>query len=497
MISTLAKINEAIKATRSDKELVISEDFKDGTGVLFLSGTLSQYALKKWAEVYDLNENWLRVSFVDDVQDPIHPNDGIPDTNHVITVSFTTFEENRHILTEEGWRIFLYNDKLLTKAMNIHLAFIPHGFETFAYTVSPWAKEPTNEEPCPLSSSSYTQSLTKGIIRYYSSDFTPPEKVSSWILKTQINLDNKALAIWKEFSCKELLKSLTNELYVSDVKMIGLSGKPPRKITFGNEVDCVASFSTIQAAAKWIYLEGEEVELKHTFLSNELAREWPDNTSFCSGISSKLPSAFESARLLYKAHIRASSKDTIKALGDLRKNLADDTQKIVQQSRDLTSSMWKDVALTISTIIIKYTLDAAKAPAISRVYAFIFFAIAIYIIISHSINLFINHRFISLLEKNRTTWRKKLYGFLDDNDYNELASIPINNSYNDYKVIEKTSMVITFASAITLIAIGLSDFIPFGDVAFYLKDQYRIANLKIIENMASVCAHHCYLLVKN
>ncbi|MBI6140625.1 hypothetical protein [Serratia plymuthica] len=488
MISILAKINEAIKVSRIDKELVINEDFKDGTGKLFLSGVLSQDALDKWSEVCDLKENWLKVVFIDNSRDEIHPSESSPGEKHSITVSFVTFEENRHIFTEEGWNIFLYNDKLLSKVKNIYLAFTSHSFETFAYTVSPWEKEPTNQEKYP--ETHYTPSLTKGIIKYYSPEFTPPEKASSWILKAQVEIDNKALSIWKDLSCKELLKSLTNELYVSDVKMIGLSGKPPRKMAFGDVANCVTSFAMIQNVAKWVYLEGEEVELKHTFLTNELAREWPDETTFCNGISVKLTPAFESARLLYKAHIRSSSKDTIKALGDLRKNLADDTQKIVQQSRDLTSSMWKDVALTMSAIIIKYTLDAAKSPATPKVYAFVFFAIAIYIIVSHFINIFINRKFLKLLENNRTVWRKKLYNFLDDSDYNELASKPINDSYLDYKAIEKVSILITSLSAVSLITIGLSNFISFENFLFFLKTQYDIANLKIIENMARIYTRH-------
>lgn len=488
MISTLAKINEAIKASRVDKELVINEDFKEGTGKLFLSGVLSQDALNKWSEVCDLKEIWLKVVFVDNSRDEIHPRESSPGEKHSITVSFVTFEENRHIFTEEGWNIFLYNDKLLSKVKNVYLAFTSHSFETFAYTVSPWKKEPTNQESPP--ETHYTPSLTKGIIKYYSPEFTPPEKASSWILKAQVETDNKALSIWKVLSCKELLKCLTNELYVSDVKMIGLSGKPPRKMAFGDVDNCLASFAMIQNVAKWVYLEGEEVELKHTFLTNELAREWPDDITFCNGISVKLTPAFESARLLYKAHIRSSSKDTIKALGDLRKNLAEDTQKIVQQARELTSSMWKDVALTMSAIIIKYTLDSAKSPANPKVYAFVFFAIAIYIIVSHSINLFINRKFLKLLENNRTVWREKLYNFLDDNDYNELASKPINDSNNGYKAIEKVSTLITSLSAVSLITIGLSNFISFENVLFFLKTQHDIANLKIIENMARIYTRH-------
>lgn len=488
MTSTLAKINEAIKASRTDRALVINEDFKDDTGMLFISGVMDKNALNKWGEVYDLKESWLKISFMDDFQDPIHPNEGIPDSPHKITLSYANFEESHYIFTEEGWEIYLYNDSLLCKAKNIFLAFIDTGFETFAYKVLPWVNAPTNEQL--YSEYVYIPSLTKSIIKCFSSDFIVPEKVTSWILKSEVNRENIALNIWIINACRELLKCLVNELYISDVKMVGLSGKPPRKISFGNNLDCVNAFNSIQTTAKWIYTEGDEIELKHTFLSNELAREWPDNIDFCKGIITKLPPALESARLLYKAHIRSSSKDTIKALGDLRKNLADDTQKIVQQSRDLTSSIWKDVALTISTIVIKYSLDAAKAPAFAKVYAVIFFAVAIYIIVSNSMNLFINKRFMELLEKNRLTWRQKLYGFLDDNDYNDLASEPIMKSYKTYKTVETASIVIVSLLSIILISIGLTEFFPLKDFFILIITEFKDKTISVFDLMASTFTRH-------
>ncbi|NBJ34449.1 hypothetical protein GE191_12225 [Serratia fonticola] len=488
MTSKLAKINEAIKASRSDMALVINEDFNDDTGMLFISGVMDQDALNKWGEVCDLKENWLKVSFIDDYQDPIHPSEGTPGSPHKITLSFSTFEENHHIFTEEGWKIYLYNDRLLCNARNIYLAFIDNGFETFAYKVFPWTDTPSNETP--YSESVYSPSLTKGIIKCYSSDFIVPEKVTSWILKSEVSSENVAQQIWINNACRELLKCLANELYISDVKMVGLSGKPPRKISFGNEADCVSYFNSIQSAAKWVYIEGEEIELKHTFLTNELAREWPDNIEFCKGIITKLSPALESARLLYKAHIRASSKDTIRALGDLRKNLADDTQKIVQQSRDLTSSIWKDVALTISTIVIKYTLDAAKAPASSKIYAVIFFAIAIYIIVSNSMNLFINKRFMELLERNRLTWRQKLYGFLDDKDYKDLASEPIEDSYKTYESVKIASIVIVSLLSTILILIGLNEFFPLKDLLFLFITELKDKTIGVFDIMANTIARH-------
>lgn len=103
--------------------------------------------------------------------------------------------------------------------------------------------------------------------------------------------------------------------------------KATKKLIYGDPDILLSDYSVLQTVINWIFIEGNEIELKHTFFTSELAREWPEYVSFCEGLPKKLPMAFESAKLLYKAHIRASSRETIKSLSDLRKTLAEDTQK--------------------------------------------------------------------------------------------------------------------------------------------------------------------------
>lgn len=53
-----------------------------------------------------------------------------------------------------------------------------------------------------------------------------------------------------------------------------------KKLPFGNPDVLAPSHTVIQDVNKWIFIEGQEIELKHTFLTCELAREWPENISF-------------------------------------------------------------------------------------------------------------------------------------------------------------------------------------------------------------------------
>lgn len=189
-----------------------------------------------------------------------------------------------------------------------------------------------------------------------------------------------------------------------------------------------------------------------------MAREWPEGVTFCEGIVYRLPPALESARLLYKAHIRAGGKDTLKSLGDLRKSLTEDTQKILQQSRDLSSALWKDMALVISTLVLRYSLEALNASGQQKVYALAFCALALYIAISYGMSVYINRHALSLLEKNRTTWRSKLYGFLDEQDYQELAGLPINAAMRSYHRVEGMTLAIMLILITLLLTAASGEF---------------------------------------
>ena len=174
----------------------------------------------------------------------------------------------------------------------------------------------------------------------------------------------------------------------------------------------------------------------------------------------RLPPALESARLLYKAHIRTGGKDTLKSLGDLRKGLTEDTQKILQQSRDLSSALWKDMALVISTLVLRYSLEALKESGPQKVYALAFCALALYIAISYGMSVYINRNALSLLEKKRITWRSKLYGFLDEQDYQELAGLPINTAMRSYRRVERITSAIMLVLVTLLLTAAASEFWP-------------------------------------
>jgi hypothetical protein len=233
---------------------------------------------------------------------------------------------------------------------------------------------------------------------------------------------------------------------------VSLAGQPPRRLLLGDFGEDKISFDQLQRIASWVYQEGSDTEVRHTFLSAELAREWPQNIPFCEGLSKRLGPAFESANLLYKAHLRAASKDTLKALSDLRKTLAEEVQKLLQQSRDLSNGVWRDVAIAVGAGSIRIAMFGVRGPTNNVGFAVIFGVIAIYIYVSYSMAISTNKKFLNIVEDTRKAWRTKLYAFLDNDDYRSLAEQPLADALAAYDSAKRRASIVVWAVIFCLLA---------------------------------------------
>lgn len=61
-------------------------------------------------------------------------------------------------------------------------------------------------------------------------------------------------------------------------------------------------------------------------------------------------------------------------------------------------------------------------------------------------------------KKSRVTWRSKLYGFLDEQDYQELAGLPVNTAMRSYRRVERITSAIVFILVTQLLTAAASEF---------------------------------------
>lgn len=444
-MSISTQVHAAVEASRADPDLRVGEDL----GRLHVAGSLTRAALDAWQAVADVAPPWLSLGCIDAADDPVQPRDARDGEPTRITVTFAPVANACYLFTPEGWRSFLLNDLLVSSTSSVRLAFDDRGFGTRAFDVGFWEGEPVAaSEPARPG-----ESGPRRHVRCQSSDLMAPSRIEPWILVGD-SAEGPAWQIWASVAASQIARCLPDELY-RDVgaARVGLAGQPPRRLELGVFPPDDIPFEALQEAAAWVYLEGTDVEVRHTFLSSELAREWPADRSFALGLRGKLASSLGSARLLYKAHLRAGSKDTLKALSELRKTLADDVQKLVQQARDLSSAVWRDVAVAIGVMAIRFGLDAAKTVPSPLAFSTIYLVVAAYFIASFWLTVSINRRYLKSLEGSRTAWREKLYAFLDDDDYSSLAGAPLSEAIADYRLTERrTRKVVVVVVALLIMA---------------------------------------------
>ena len=477
-MSILKIIHEAIEASRTAGDFNISED----PGHLWVGGRLSSAALLAWQAVFDNNSTWLIRECVDESQDRIQPKDGRQDEKLSINLRFTSPNTTPHIFTPEGWRSFLLSENAVYLARFVRLAFIANAFETRAFIVKPWIDTPS-DEPTDLKKISDTGPRRQ--VRCQSPDLMAPLRIEPWILASSASNDSLAIRVWNKVAAEMIAKSLPNELYIDgNTSKVSLAGQPPRRIELGVFQTNEPPIKILQETAKWLYLEGEDVEVRHTFLTAELARAWTPDVCFCDGLTSRLAGALDSARLVYKAHLRSGSKDIIKALADLRKTLSDEVQKLLQQSRDLSGAVWRDVAIAIGVLGVRLAVDSVKANSMTLGFATIYFLVAIYIMTSYRISIATNNKFLEIVETARRAWRTKLYAFLDDDDYQTLADKPLTDALKAYRVTQARTTAVVEVVVFFLVfgAIVEAHWIEVGRSIQIIKDILNII-LVYLENL--------------
>ena len=468
MMSILRKILEAIEASRSIAGLAVNEE----PGHLQISGKMTHAALIAWQAVFDDKCAWLKFDCKDEAHDSIEPRNALQGENQRLSIIFESPVNTSHLFTPEGWRIFLYNEQVMSTVRIVKLAFINSRFETRAFSVEPWIGTPSSVEP------QYRNCISdngpRRQVRCQSPDLMAPARIEPWILSSSVPDNCKAIIVWNKIAAEMIAKSLPNELYKeNNVSKVCLIGQPPRRIKLGEFNNYDIPIKLLQEAASWLYLEGDDVEVRHTFLTAELARAWTLNVSFCDGLNSRLAGALDSARLVYKAHLRSGSKDIIKALADLRKTLSDEVQKLLQQSRDLSASVWRDVAIAIGILAIRLAMDSVKAGGMTLGFAAIYFLVAVYIIASYRISISTNNKFLDIVETARVSWRTKLYAFLDDDDYQILADKPLTDAVKAYRTTQTRTTVVV-VTVVLLLCFGIaveSQWLDMGLVIQGIKDK--------------------------
>jgi hypothetical protein len=287
----------------------------------------------------------------------------------------------------------------------------------------------------------------------YVRDFVPEREVvtdlSPWILATGPAAVSPVFQAWQAISARRLLASLVSRAWLEDGHVwLQVSGPPIYKVR-ADDTSIPAMWEKLGEAADWVFLAGRDVEARHLIYANELARADRPN----QGLAATLERTLEAAKVTYEAHVQSSSRETLKALADLRKTVIDETQKVAQRAQDLTSNLWRDLAVSAAPFVLKILGDTTKlaGPVISALF---YFAAAGFVALSFILQWRINRAYFRSQTESRQRWMQTLYSYISAREREEIAEAPIQQAMRNYRETRGTLAVVYFSLVVALIYFG-------------------------------------------
>jgi hypothetical protein len=264
-----------------------------------------------------------------------------------------------------------------------------------------------------------------------------PKSVFPYLLTSRVPAPSRVFEKWKDLAVIRLLHSLVNEILSAGEAEIVITGTRPRKIASNlNAPYSDELFTAATNAARWIYASGRDVDTRFALFTYELSREWPDSLTFKDGFAARGEHALEAAKTAFRAHVQETSKDTLKSLGDLRKTLSEEVTKVVSQTRELLGTMWRDFMVAVTAFLGRVVLLGSDKPLSDPdPLKALLSGAAIFLVLSLLLSLRANAKFMAISDASRAEWRRKLYGFLSDDDFKKLSDVPLADSTREYKRI--------------------------------------------------------------
>lgn len=288
------------------------------------------------------------------------------------------------------------------------------------------------------------------------SDYVPSREIvpdlAPWIGTTPPIQTSRFYKKWQAIAARRLFGGLVSSAWLDDGHVWLQASGPPMFRVRADDPSISNCWLTLTEIANWVYLSGLDIEARHRLFTSELARADRSGQTLIE----TLKRAWEAADVAYAAHIQSSSRETLKALGDLRKTVIEETQKVSQRAQDLTTGLWKDVAVTSAPFILKLVPDAGKIATLLISGCF-YFAAAAFISVSFGLQWRINRAFFDSQKVSRARWFQTLYTYISNRERTEIAEEPIEQALKNYRETRNVLLIVYFFLVVVLIGFGLHD----------------------------------------
>jgi len=287
--------------------------------------------------------------------------------------------------------------------------------------------------------------------RISAQDFTQANVVVAdirpWLVTGAPHATGPTYGAWRALASRRLIAALSDRVSLEGGKILYYFGGPPSCQFSLDDAQADALFDRLTAGATWVFVEGHrDTDTRHLLLANEWARTFRKEKLLEVG-----DGALDSAKGAYSAYVKAGSKETLKAIADLRKAVVDETQKVSQRAQDLAGAMWKDLAVASAPFVTKILADSAKISNLDVAGGMALVAAA-FLVFSFFMMVSINRRYFARQDEGRKVWSATLSTVLTPSEIEEYSAKPIQRSIEDYKAARLRVGIFYIALVIILLA---------------------------------------------
>lgn len=439
-MTTAKRISDAVKAfARHDGQRAVFETAER----VHASGRFDEASPRLFPELVTAAGEIDVVATIEDATGEIIAPEEV--VNHVgqpgrLTLTKSPTASTFYFFTIDGFKSFLQAPES-ESARQLFVAESEHGFSTVSCTFGPWEGAAADlrgvDTLATVSPKRFVRDMAnRGHL-----------SIGRYILSADPTDEDDVFSAWREAVLPRLRDAIVNELLPNDQLVL----RGDRSVVVDGRIAAFDElvFDLATKAARWIYAEGTDVEVRFLLFTHELARLWPDDVDWLSGMRRYAAAALESAGNAYRQHLSETTNETLKALSDLRKALSDEVSKIGEQTRDNVGALWRDFAIALAAIIAHFTVDRPSQidPFYSRL---VLWVAALYLLIVLLSTLWANDRFANIAREGQDQWRTRLYGFLSDDDFSVLSTCPLQSAR---KVFSWMSWIVAGVYATTIIGL--------------------------------------------
>lgn len=327
----------------------------------------------------------------------------------------------------------------------LHLARLAAPFDTLAIRFAPVGGD-TDFLPVTLKVD------PRRLVREAVEVRTVARDLALWLLRDAdaVPWSDTVFQVWARKAASVLVRALSSEIEEGGVLVF--RGPPITRLEekgdLANKLG-LAGFLDLQKAASWVYENEREAENRHGLYAAEMARTAKAGPNVADVFKVAARAALEGARIAYQLGVSQLSRDSLKALADLRKAISDESAKLSDATRQLASAvagaLFGGVTLVAAKLSVGINSDAIATATIILGILLVIYVCAV---------VWNGYQFVRLQRDLREQWRDKLYRFIPDDDYAQMVTQPANKAETAFRWAAIVSILLAVALLLTVIFVS-------------------------------------------